>query len=275
MVLEYSFTRIYEPHFYQIDNEIIMRPHNRRSDPAEFLTREKVSQLMRPVLLNPFIQNEEERHPWSVRGRQELDIPFLRIWDCCSGSRPFKDSRMRSRAPDMRLDTTKARKETLAAHLKHANWTQPTPYISFTTSPEAVSSLANMRTQRGRGSQTLTVVDPSSRLKNGLPILEVISEMDYYRIQDPYGRNNEYYIDHYVCLWEVTAEEVVGTWDWDELASEENWYDGIIVPAFYRFKEEKAAQLSLSSVPVPVVLTSFDMSTLRDVLPCEFSTKAI
>ncbi|KAF2622921.1 hypothetical protein BU25DRAFT_305163, partial [Macroventuria anomochaeta] len=183
--------------------------------------------------LNPFIRIEEEMHPWAVNKSQQLDRPLLRIWDSWSGSQPDKDSRMLSRAPDMPLDTKEARRESLAAHLDHRNWAKPTPYISFTTSADAVARLADMRIQR-RGPQTLTVVDPSSRLRNGLPVLDVTAEMDYHCILDPYGKGNEYYMDHYVCLWEVTAEEVVDRWDWAELTSEENWYEDVIMPAFNR-----------------------------------------
>ena len=96
-----------------------------------------------------------------------------------------------------------------------------------------------MRSRRNnRGNQTLTVIDPNTRLKNGLPILNVAAEMDHYKILDPYGKDNQYYDDHYVCLWQVTENEIVGHWKWDDLVAKENWYQTIIMPAFLRFRTQ-------------------------------------
>ncbi|KAF2676857.1 hypothetical protein K458DRAFT_320966, partial [Lentithecium fluviatile CBS 122367] len=124
-----------------------------------------------------------------------------------------------------------ARKDSLAIHLDHKDWT-PTPYISFTKSASAIEDLATLRISRRRGVQTLTVIDPATRLRSGLPILNVAAAMEYYRIPDPYMRGSQYYIDHYVCLWEVTKEEIVSHYEWEELVETTNWYDEIIMPAF-------------------------------------------
>jgi phosphatidylserine/phosphatidylglycerophosphate/cardiolipin synthase-like enzyme len=62
------------------------------------------------------------------------------------------------------------------------DWTS-THDISFTISPEAVAELAKLRIQRNRGAQTLTVIDPDSRVRNGPPYFEVVAEMDYHNIQ--------------------------------------------------------------------------------------------
>ena len=83
---------------------------------------------------------------------------------------------MIARAPHQRLDTIESRKISLAKHLKHSNWTSPTPYISFTNSPATIQDLVNVRAQRNRGSQTLTVIYPNTRLRKGLPILDVAAE---------------------------------------------------------------------------------------------------
>ncbi|KAI1562989.1 hypothetical protein PtrEW7m1_010748 [Pyrenophora tritici-repentis] len=178
-------------------------------DKLRILTRRKVSQLLGDKIINPFIYPEEQRHPWSVNKSQELDCPLLRIWDIMSGSQPDEDNRMLSRLPNQPLNTEQARKDSLAIHLDHKNWT-PTPYTSFTKSASAIGELAKLRMSRKRGVQTLTVIDPAVRLRSGLPILDVAAEMEYYCIPDPYKKGSKYYIDHYVCLWEVTAEEIVG-----------------------------------------------------------------
>ena len=140
---------------------------------------------------------------------------------------------MMSRAPEMRLDNRESRRNSLANHLDYKKWDTPSPYISFTTSSTAIEDLAQMRAKRGV--QTLTVIDPNSRIKNGLPILDVAAEMDYYNIPDPYGKSKEYYVNHFVCLWQVTKVEIVGRWDWSDLAANKRWYQEVIVPAFKNF----------------------------------------
>ncbi|KAI2472867.1 hypothetical protein F4781DRAFT_292442 [Annulohypoxylon bovei var. microspora] len=185
---------------------------------------------------NQLFQDEENLHPWRVLYSRLFQDPLLRIWDNNSGSRPAKDNRMMSRAPEMRLDNAKSRKASLTKHLDYSKWTDG-PYISFTTCPVAIKELAKMRLDRERGAQTLSVIDPKSRIMNGLPILNVATEMDHYSIPDPYDKGKEYYTNHCVCLWQVTETEIVGHWDWDSLANSENWYENIIIPAVDKWRE--------------------------------------
>jgi hypothetical protein len=192
------------------------------------LNRDTVLRLLRQPG-NPFVVEDLERS-WSDNRFPPFEMPFLRIWDCCSGSQPDSEDRMKSRASRQRLDTRESRKNSLATHINHKIW-EPTPYISFTTSPTAIHKLADWRANR-RGPQTLTVVDPNTRIANGLPILDVCAEMDHYGINDPYEESNQYYIDHYLCLWEVTRREIIGHWEWTDLVANEQWYHEIILPAF-------------------------------------------
>jgi hypothetical protein len=196
-----------------------------------------VSSLLSPASKTVFA-TEEQLHPWNTDRFQTFEMPFLRIWDFFSGSQPDEKNFMMSRAPRQRLDTFESRKSSLTTHLDHKDWT-PTPYISFQTSAAAVQDLANMRAQR-RGLQTLAVVDPNTRLRHGLPILDVAAEMGHYNILDPYRKSNQYYIDHYVCLWQVTERETIGHWKWSDLVAKENWYQEIIMPAFWKFRREVA-----------------------------------
>ncbi|KAF2759006.1 hypothetical protein EJ05DRAFT_463663 [Pseudovirgaria hyperparasitica] len=186
-------------------------------------------------------EGEEEVHPWNTSQQQgaTLETPFLRLWDEHSGSQP-KDNHMKARATRQRLNTRASRKESLSLHLKHDTRT-PTPYISFTVSPSAIRGLAPRRTEK-RGPQKLIVVDPIARKRNRMPFLHVLDEMDYYDIPDPYNQRNRYYRDHYICLWEVTPDEVVGQWDYDDLLStSEDWYEDIILPAVENFRQKTTA----------------------------------
>lgn len=75
----------------------------------------------------------------------------------------------------------------------------------------------------------------------GLPVLDVAAEMEHYGIPDPYPRaskffTDRYHFDHFVCLWEVTGSEVVGSWNWEGLAKTKDWYEEIVMPAFMDFR---------------------------------------
>ena len=210
------------------------------------LKRDTVLSLLNSVSTTVF-EKEEDRHPWRTDHLQTFNKPFLRLWDQCSGSQPDEDGCMKSRAEHERLDTFESRKDSLTIHINHKAWT-PTPYISFTTSPSKIEDLANLRAQRKyRGPHTLTVVDPNTRVRNGLPVLHVADEMEHYGITDPYGKWNEYYEDHYVCLWEVTTREIVGHWQWNDLVGHESWYQDIIMPAFRRVDRKAVEADNLSN----------------------------
>ncbi|KAI1166413.1 hypothetical protein F5B18DRAFT_78170 [Nemania serpens] len=201
------------------------------------LDRQTVLDRLRRPSLNPFVPEEEKVHPWQTPYlslfQPLFQEPLLRIWDQDSGSRPDQDNYMTSRAPEMRLDDRESRRTSLSRHINYRDWT-PSPYISFTTNPARVEDLVEKRAAK-RGTQWLTVIDPNKRLRKGLPILSVKEEIDHYDIQDPYGGYYEYYYEEYLCLWQVTPAEVIGTCEWNSLVDDNNWYRNIILPAFRRF----------------------------------------
>lgn len=198
-----------------------------------FRGRDAVSSRPYPNTRNT-VRREEDRHAWRARHYQSHERPLMRIWDRYSGSQPIEGRGMKSRAPDMRLDTFQKRRSALADHLDHKKWASPGPYISCTTSPAAIEDLARMRANK-RGPQTLTVIDPNKRRDKGLPILDVPSEMESYDIPDPYGKGNQYNNHHKVCPWEVTEAEIVGHWEWDALEQDQNWHETTIMPEFRSF----------------------------------------
>lgn len=174
--------------------------------------------------------SEQRQHPWPNYHSLDFSKPLLRTWDANSGSKPDTVGQcMKSRAPRALLNTYEHRKQSLTIHVNHHVWT-PTPYISFTDSPAAVENLIYMRAHRG--TQTVTAINPRARREKGLPILELHDEMEYYGVEDPYHRNNQYYHNHYLCLWEVTEDEIVGHWTWSEIVQTKNWYNEIVLPAF-------------------------------------------
>ncbi|KAF2806328.1 uncharacterized protein BDZ99DRAFT_523786 [Mytilinidion resinicola] len=198
---------------------------------------------------SPDLSTEERLRPWRHNRSHSFRLPLLRIWDTFSGSQPDEHNKMNSRAPNKRLDNIESRRTSLATHINHEDW-MPTPFVSFTSSPAAVNELAEWRKLR-RGDQTLTAIDPSIRISNGLPILDLAAEMEHYDISNPYGKKDQYCIDHYVCLWQVTEDEIISHWKWDELAASENWYEDIVMPAFQNFSQSsipKAEDSDLSKI---------------------------
>ncbi|KAL3474608.1 hypothetical protein BJX99DRAFT_174895 [Aspergillus californicus] len=205
--------------------------------------------LAHPV--NPFYRIEEQQHPWGTSFPRQ-HAPFMRIWDGWSGSQPTENNRLLSRLAPRLLDTRAIRKEYLTIHADHSIW-KDTPFISFTDSPDEVESLVQRR-ESNRGPQTLTVINPNVRRHLGLPVLHMGSELIYYGIPDPYSRNDAYYKRHYLCLFEVTAQEIVGHWDWDDLDG--NWYQDVILPAFLQhdraFTECGLLDMSSLTAALPV-----------------------
>ena len=87
--------------------------------------------------------------------------------------------------------------------------------------------------------------------------------MEHYGIADPYGKLNEYYKDHYVCLWEVTKREIVGHWQWNDLIAHKNWYQEIILPAFRRVDRKAVEADSLLNLFTKLSRKSMVCTVLR------------
>jgi hypothetical protein len=154
-----------------------------------------------------------------------------------SGSLPDEFGDMYARAPNMPLRTSQARRSTLQTHIRNNRW-EATPYISFTSSPEVLENFADFRSTRPyREDQTIVAIDPAVRLEAQRPVINYGDEIRYYNIEVPYRLSQEELNSHYICLWEVRADEIVGRWSWNELSSNPNWYEDVILPAFRNFRE--------------------------------------
>ena len=174
---------------------------------------------------------EEHRNPWRpIPGASHpWDVPLLRVMAGYTGSQPDEDNCMTARAARQRLTTHEARKAALDIHVNYKTWL-PTPFISFTKSPTRIDEL--VRKMPHRGWHTLVAIDPKRRLKKHLPILDLSREMAKYGVEDPYGKSGQFYPDEYLCPWEVTGEEVIGVWKWNELTRCKDWYQEKIMPTF-------------------------------------------
>jgi hypothetical protein len=126
-----------------------------------------------------------------------------------------------------------------------------------------------MRISKGRVGQNLTVIDPATRRENGLPILDVAAEMGYYGIPDPYNKGSKYYIGHYVCLWKVTAQEIIARYEWNEPAKQRNCYEEIVMPAFRKFRERRRPGST------PSHASAFDLTAMKQSLPSKYSAPTL
>lgn len=213
-----------------------------------------------------YVLGHRSRNPGSVL--DELwDSLLTRTYDMASGSQPGSQRRMFARDARMRLDTEEIRHDTLARHANHRIW-EDTPYISFTKSQTSLQDLAEFRSQRKRGSQNIIVVDPRVRFDLGLPVLQYSKEMAYYKVEPPYERG--YWEDHFLYLWEVIPEEVVGIWDWDRLRSEKDWLQMVIMPAVEQHREtrknDKVRHETAVRSPCTFHPMSSQVSTCSDML---------
>ncbi|CAG8079552.1 unnamed protein product [Penicillium salamii] len=90
-------------------------------------------------------------------------------------------------------------------------------------------------------------------------MLEMESELRYYEVQDPYGREYSYYKDEYLWLWEVTPDEVIGHWHWDDLIEKVRWYEDKTLPAFKEHNDHFWRKSHTEA--------AFDLSTVQSALP--------
>ena len=87
--------------------------------------------------------------------------------------------------------------------------------------------------------------------------------MAYYKVQSRYGR--DYWHCHYLCLWEVTPEEVVGIWSWDDLRNERNWFEEIVMPTIIAHGEsQESRRVADNDAPVAEDNGGGDIDRLSD-----------
>lgn len=139
---------------------------------------------------------------------------------------------MFARDPTMRLDTFEIRKETLQSHIDPTS-KKATPYISFLTDPKKLEIEVQRKQDNGK-TQRVTLVDPQARLRLRLPILRFADEFKHYKLYNP--TRTDVFSSHWICLWEVTPEEVVWTWDWDDLKGDPQWHQNTVLPALFKFQ---------------------------------------
>ena len=185
-------------------------------------------------LLRSHVQTEGFRHQWGLEFSADSGIPLLLTWDQFPGSQPSESGRMLSRVPRERLDTSKARKTFLAVHADHKNGN----LLRSHSRSHRQSYKIMPNGESGKEAVNDYGVNPNARMKNGFSIRNMDAEMRYYGIPDPYGKLNKYYRNHCICLWEVTEEEVVGYWEWDDLLKTDCWYKQVTLPAFKRHNEK-------------------------------------
>ncbi|KAJ5640493.1 hypothetical protein N7528_000118 [Penicillium herquei] len=188
-------------------------------------------------LLYPRELQEQSYRDWG--GTLHPGKPLLRTWDEHSRNKIDESGRILASAPRQPLRTKQSRKLALAIHASR-NKSKPTPFISCTHDKYTAEHYARMKSRRG--TQMLTVIDLMVRVEKRLPVLQMRSEAYYYNVINKCqcgmrGDSYSYYLNHQLCLWEVTKEEIVGTWAWEDLWKYPDWYGEVILPAYIAHSE--------------------------------------
>lgn len=199
------------------------------------LDKVRVHKLLQTNSPDPSLEENHVRS-WSKYPGPTWPGPLLRAWNWDEwGCDQLDESKqMTARASGATLSTYESRKSALS---KHADWWiyKDTPFISFVSS---ASSLETFLTRRFNDhAKKITVINPNVRIARGVPVINMEAEMKYYGVQDPYGNGYIYYKDEFLCLWEVSPDEIVGCWKWRDLDRDRDWYGNIVLPAFVEHNE--------------------------------------
>ncbi|RDL36396.1 uncharacterized protein BP5553_05748 [Venustampulla echinocandica] len=195
--------------------------------------------------------DEEDSHPWMPSSKVRVGVEheeglLFRAWDHKSECQ-INDSKVGflSGASRFMLGTKESRQRAIG---NHANWgnREKTPFISMTSNIQEIANvrikqLTNRQINAGIRSNTrLTIVNAFARAAAGMPILRMKDELDYYRVETPYGNVKNYktwFFEHeYLLPFRVPVTEIVGTWCWQDIEKSvgdiNTWYNTVALPAF-------------------------------------------
>ncbi|KIX00241.1 uncharacterized protein Z518_10380 [Rhinocladiella mackenziei CBS 650.93] len=79
-------------------------------------------------------------------------------------------------------------------------------------------------------------------------------------VDDPYNQGYRYYRNHYLCLWEVTEEEIVGHYVWNDFDGDRRWYENIVLPAFKAHEQKRLMSIRLPKNPTTEKIAEIEPS---------------
>jgi hypothetical protein len=234
---------------------------------------------------------EEDRHPWvaskkngpessSVQGGPPATTApkiLMRVWDDRSQAR-IRDGTegFLSGCNYMPLDTKEQRKIAIE---NHANWKnrRKTAFISASTDIEDIVNGLVPRLearQERNGLPSITKITLINGNADGMPILSIRKELDFYECHVPYETSNSslkeiarierckregkkmpentvlrsWYNTEYVFLFRIPAEQIVKTWLWKDVKqwmienktkNIQRWYQEVLVRAYNRHEQNR------------------------------------
>jgi hypothetical protein len=169
------------------------------------------------------------------------DKPLLFWYSYSYPHQPRKGGRMFAGNPTVRLASFDLRAQSLYLHLR-GSLTQ-SPYLQVCTNPEYVAKDITRYLTSGICSPRVVLIDPRPRLRAGLPIIHYDSELGRYSTRMPADVSQlreraGISPDHYLCLWEITKEEIVHEWEWTDLSQSWHWYENTVEPALRKHQEQ-------------------------------------
>ncbi|PWY65971.1 hypothetical protein BO70DRAFT_433225 [Aspergillus heteromorphus CBS 117.55] len=188
--------------------------------------------------------NSKNHDPWT-QPNQRLNRPLFITRACEYEKIQHPTSTILSGAPCQNVETEHMRSELLSEHIlaqtrgstgaaepAHKNmftW-DGNPFIHCTSRPFEVRCRVRDWSQK-----TVTVINPNVRRAVQLPTLSLGDELESRSLGRP--ASNYEFVGEYLCLWEVTPDEIVGHWRATDLVGLHAWYTRAVMPAFREHDE--------------------------------------
>ncbi|RDW93806.1 uncharacterized protein DSM5745_01128 [Aspergillus mulundensis] len=94
--------------------------------------------------------------------------------------------------------------------------------------------------------RVVSVINPNVSREMRRHVLDVEAQARHYNLDGKATRKHDVYAKYrgwYFYEENVTPDEIVGHWKWDDLAKNECWYEDVIMPAFKKHDEEYRARI--------------------------------
>jgi hypothetical protein len=234
---------------------------------------------------------EEDRHPWNASKKRKSDEAvlvqdsppapniYMRVWDDKSQARIREGNEgFLSGCNYMPPHTKEQHKSAIESH---ADWRnrQKTAFISATTDIEDIAT--NLvpcleRRQQRNGLSSITKITLINGNADGMPILPIRKELDFYKCDIPYENTQtnlkrieridkrrkegkkmpkkmvrmSWFATEFLFLFRIPTNQIVKTWLWKDVEQWltdnktediQRWYQEVLVPAYNRHEHNRTS----------------------------------
>jgi hypothetical protein len=238
----------------------VHRPRT-RTEAAELLNPRPGSKQQDVESANPWMPTEVNKAKYEEMLKSFPQGMLYRIYDDSSSGKLRKHSEgIISGLDTVSLDTPEARHHWIKAH---SNWGNrlKTPLISWTrdhrdiTDTRVPASKKRQEKKKVESVTKLTTMNARARIAKGLPLLSMKEQQEYYHVVHGYGfpklGEKDWYVEEFLALFTVSADEEVGTWCWEHVEKfmKDNgfvgWIVEVAVPALEKHEEARLKGVAL------------------------------